>query len=368
MGASFSVQKLRQVAADPKYKKEQLSENIETFRYLPLIIFAVCTLFAIAYTIEARDTQFIASFVFWGIAILSLVVFGIIRISIHYNYERVLDHSIYVYCVIIVFCLVGITVMDSKTFFDLPAFIIGSLGYSYFYRTRMGRMLAVLIVANIVLPVAIGVVHSILPSIMAVFLQITVFVLSVFISINRENIRRRLFLIAHALEASTREYREMSFRDPLTRLYNRRYLMDYLNRLFGIHKRKGNPFSMLILDVDHFKTINDRYGHDIGDSILQEMATLLSSICRASDVCCRYGGEEFVIIMPDTDFKNAVVLAQRIRNNIKSWKFENTNQLVTVSIGVSHISEDDTPATLFKRADQALYAAKSDGRDRVVKR
>lgn len=366
MASSLSIQKLKQVASDPKYKKEQLAENIETFRYLPLIFCVLCSLFAIAYNLEGRESQAIATFVFLGIAGLSLFIFFFIRIAIRNNYERVLDVTIYVYCIILVFCLVGITILDSYDFYDLPAFIIGSLGFAYFYRTKLDRMLAVLITANIVLPIGISLVHAIYPSSLAVFLQLTVFILAVFISVNRENIRRRLFLITHALEASTREYREMSFRDPLTRLYNRRYLMDYLNRLFGIYSRKSDVFSLLILDVDYFKNINDSYGHDAGDSILQEMASLISSICRASDVCCRYGGEEFVVLMPDTDMKSAVVLAGRIRNSIKSWRFEHSKNSVTVSIGVAHVTEGDTPATLFKRADQALYIAKSEGRDRVI--
>ena len=128
---------------------------------------------------------------------------------------------------------------------------------------------------------------------------------------------------------------------------------------------------MLVLDIDYFKAINDSHGHDAGDDVLREFALRIRKSIRGIDLACRYGGEEFVIVMPETDMAVATMVAERLRRRIASEPFaiqQGARQLeVTISIGIAALRRaDDTAATILKRADQALYRAKRDGRNRVV--
>jgi diguanylate cyclase len=147
--------------------------------------------------------------------------------------------------------------------------------------------------------------------------------------------------------------------DPLTGVGNRRALEGVLAAQFGSWNRYGAPFSLAVVDVDRFKDLNDQRGHLHGDEALRNLAGLLTSAVRAVDLVTRYGGDEFVVIMPHTDLAGAAVLAERLREKIaKSMPF-------TVSIGVASAGAGDTAESLFEQADAALYRAKSDGRNRT---
>jgi two-component system, cell cycle response regulator len=167
---------------------------------------------------------------------------------------------------------------------------------------------------------------------------------------------------------------EMAVTDQLTGLYNRRYLASHLSAMFDRAYWTGRPLSVMVLDIDHFKTVNDNHGHDVGDRVLREFAERISSSIRGIDLACRYGGEEFLIAMPDTDLSFASVVAERLRQEIAAQKFHlngGRDELnVTVSIGLASTEngpEDDSAQKLIKRADEALYEAKTGGRNRVIK-
>ncbi len=184
-------------------------------------------------------------------------------------------------------------------------------------------------------------------------------------------IRRKRYVdqLRSTFEASL----EMAVTDQLTGLYNRRYLASHLSGMFDRAFWTGRPLSLMILDIDHFKPINDTHGHDIGDKVIQEIAGLIRNSVRGIDLACRYGGEEFLVAMPDTDFSFAAVVAERLRQEIAAHKVTlNSGRdeiAVTVSIGLSSTEDglkDDTGQKLIKRADEALYVAKSGGRNRVI--
>lgn len=167
---------------------------------------------------------------------------------------------------------------------------------------------------------------------------------------------------------------EMAVTDQLTGLYNRRYLASHLSAMFDRAYWTGRPLSVMVLDIDHFKTVNDSHGHDVGDRVLREFAECVAGSIRGIDLACRYGGEEFLIAMPDTDLNFASVVAERLRQEIASQKFHlngGRDELnVTVSIGLASTEngpEDDSAQKLIKRADEALYEAKTGGRNRVIK-
>ncbi len=161
---------------------------------------------------------------------------------------------------------------------------------------------------------------------------------------------------------------ESSRRDALTGLYNRRYLDEKLMNEVDRHTRYARPFSLLLFDVDFFKKINDTYGHQCGDYILQEIARKVADRIRSTDMVARYGGEEFCCLLPETPIASGVILAERLRKMIEAedFVFEGETIKVSVSIGASTISLGiNTPEILLQKADEALYRAKENGRNRV---
>jgi two-component system, cell cycle response regulator len=163
---------------------------------------------------------------------------------------------------------------------------------------------------------------------------------------------------------------EQAVTDALTGLHNRRYMEAHLKMLADQARACGRPLSVLFTDIDYFKSINDTYGHDAGDAVLREFAARCRRNTRGIDLACRFGGEEFVIIMPDTDIVRAFQVGERLRTYIAAEPFQlnsNTRLRVTASVGLATLEHtDDTVEMLFKRADKALYAAKREGRNRVV--
>lgn len=171
------------------------------------------------------------------------------------------------------------------------------------------------------------------------------------------------------LRASVTQTIEMAVTDGLTGLHNRRYLDSHVQTLFERAVARRKPLSMVIADIDHFKMVNDTHGHDAGDAVLREFARRLRQNVRGMDLACRYGGEEFVIVMPETLGATAETVARRIRAQIADTPFEfgGRSLALTASFGVASMRMvGDSVAALLKRADTALYRAKHDGRDRVV--
>lgn len=164
---------------------------------------------------------------------------------------------------------------------------------------------------------------------------------------------------------------EMAITDALTSLYNRRYMETHLAALVEQAATRGKPIAVLILDIDFFKAINDGHGHDAGDDVLREFSLRIRKSIRNIDLACRYGGEEFVIVMPETDIAVAGMVAERIRRRIATEPFpiqQGAKELeVTISIGIAELNgASDNAAAMLKRADLALYRAKREGRNRVV--
>jgi two-component system cell cycle response regulator len=185
----------------------------------------------------------------------------------------------------------------------------------------------------------------------------------------RTQVRRKRF--SDRLRDNVQMTIEMAVTDGLTGLYNRRYLERHLAALVQQAIARQKPLSVLVLDIDHFKPINDNYGHAVGDDVLREFSRRVRKTIRGIDLACRMGGEEFVVAMPDTDAALALIVAERLRQKIATERFRVTDGdksiEVTVSIGIaSLVSGDDTPEILLKRADDALYRAKRAGRNRVA--
>ncbi len=173
------------------------------------------------------------------------------------------------------------------------------------------------------------------------------------------------------LRSSVRQTIELAVTDGLTGLHNRRYLDNHLKILVDRAIARGRPLSVCITDIDRFKGVNDSYGHDAGDDVLREFARRVRGTVRGADLACRYGGEEFVVVMPDTPGDMAAIIAERLRGIVEGQPFMLNDSAValgiTASLGIATLNlEGDTPEALLKRADTALYQAKSNGRNQVV--
>ncbi len=170
---------------------------------------------------------------------------------------------------------------------------------------------------------------------------------------------------AHAeLALKNRALRAMSRTDPLTSVANRLRLDEVFVKEIDRAMRHGRPFAIIILDLDHFKDVNDTHGHQVGDEVLKTAARLVDDLIRETDVLGRWGGEEFLVVSPETDLARALDLAERIRRGIEDYSFEVAGR-VTASLGVAAFQTGDTTESLLSRADTALYQAKHLGRNRV---
>lgn len=166
------------------------------------------------------------------------------------------------------------------------------------------------------------------------------------------------------IECQRRLFQDMAEKDPLTNIFNRKKFFDEFYTEIERSTRYDRELSLIIFDIDHFKRVNDEYGHVVGDYVLKEMAVIVTSHIRKTDIFARYGGEEFVILMPEADLKGAMHLAEKIRERIENYRFKHINEL-TCSFGVSLYRNNESPESMIKRVDDALYNAKKRGRNRV---
>lgn len=184
----------------------------------------------------------------------------------------------------------------------------------------------------------------------------------------RTQIRRKRY--QDALKAQYQKSVSMAVTDGLTGLYNRHFLNTHMDNMVRQSLKNGKRLSVMIMDMDHFKSVNDTYGHDVGDRVLKQLASMIVKVSRSTDLAARFGGEEFVVLMPETDENASIVAANRLREMVEGTPFtiddKGTTLSKTVSIGVANLHPDgDSVEGLMKRADEALYSAKHGGRNQV---
>jgi diguanylate cyclase len=173
------------------------------------------------------------------------------------------------------------------------------------------------------------------------------------------------------LQRDLDDVRREALLDPLTKIFNRKHFDEGLQRAFTEAKDNRTPLSLLLLDIDNFKRFNDTWGHQTGDQVLRLVAMTLRSNLKGKDIAARYGGEEFAAVLPETDLKGAMILADNIRKAVQSKELlkRSTNEKlgrITASFGVATMREGDSPSSLIERADRCLYAAKHAGRNKVM--
>lgn len=175
--------------------------------------------------------------------------------------------------------------------------------------------------------------------------------------------------LINRLSYSRDELERQALTDPMTKLYNRRYLSEITQHLLGLMRRNGSALSVIMLDIDKFKNVNDTYGHQVGDDVIIKLAETLQKFTRTSDVICRLGGEEFLILLPDTSIKGAMSVSETLRIEVERLTLLLSNEVelrFTISIGVAEVQQGEDNFDLsMTRADNALYEAKEGGRNRV---
>ncbi len=213
-------------------------------------------------------------------------------------------------------------------------------------------------------------------SVLAVFWQsltlletLTIVVFSLVLALfGAYSVRRNLAPTKERLklvESENQELWALSYRDALTGLYNRRYLQKAAPSLFSKAQRHHEELHVLMLDIDHFKRVNDKLGHAVGDQVLKGISDIISTTVRASDLVARYGGEEFIVYLPEANAELVQFLANRIRDAVSMTQFPAVPWPLTISIGLTGLQEGDSPESLVERADRYLYLSKHQGRNRV---
>jgi len=182
--------------------------------------------------------------------------------------------------------------------------------------------------------------------------------------------KERAEALAKELQEANERLRDLAFKDGLTGLYNHRYFQELMDREIHRSTRYNRPISLIMIDIDHFKQINDTFGHQRGDQVLKQIGRIITNTIRTSDIASRYGGEEFAVVLPETELKGAAVLAERIRKNIESCPFDlnGTKTKITVSIGATTYlpgKKKIKKSKIIDAADRALYNSKEKGRNRV---
>ena len=157
----------------------------------------------------------------------------------------------------------------------------------------------------------------------------------------------------------------LASKDSLTNIFNRRIIDEFISKETIKSKRYNNSLALIMIDIDHFKEVNDKYGHQVGDEVILSLVDIISKNIRESDIFGRWGGEEFIILLPETNLNQATIVAQNIRKKVQEYRFDKVGQK-TISLGVSEFNSNDDSTVFIKRVDDALYKAKATGRNRVV--
>lgn len=171
-------------------------------------------------------------------------------------------------------------------------------------------------------------------------------------------------IVVKKAESEITVSKQLSERDPLTNVMNRRKFEELLEKLVTRAHRTAIPMTLIVLDIDNFKSVNDKHGHQAGDKVLVEIAYILNHLIRKNDYLVRYGGEEFVIISADSTLDGMTQLAEKIRQEVETHDFNGIDP-ITVSMGLAEVTEEDNPQSLFKRADEQLYKAKAKGKNTI---
>lgn len=276
-----------------------------------------------------------------------------------------LGQQLYMTTVVLLYITLGWIDMQSGPDYSAILVVVVYLSVTMWIGLYPYLLLLLLVNSAVITGYFIGMSGSIAGSeLMIEMILFSILGISLFFSFNQG--RMRNFLNEKLLNRTIGQLKELSLRDPLTRLFNRRMMNTELEKELALSRRTSLPVSVIMLDLDKFKRVNDSLGHIVGDETLKKSAELIQAEVRESDRVYRFGGEEFLVMLPTTPLKDASILADRLCRRFRSSTFENVPWTVTASMGLADNTERALSADLIKLADSRMYSAKDAGRDRYV--
>lgn len=320
------------------------------------------------YEVDFRSFPSYAT-VYSGTLAVSLVFRVILKALYNREKHTRLDAAITLVTALILFLMVNLCLLDS--FFvsdvDFTAYIFATFMFAFIHRSAWPVALILFLSSMICYTGAYYVLRPDLFNVPSLLPLGPITLLAFYFSWNRENMNCRLFKTGYELAESNRKLIDQSRRDALTGLHNRRFMEDFLEHQIALYRRQKTDFSLIFTDIDHFKRVNDELGHTVGDKVLRDFAQILEKESRETDLVVRYGGEEFLIVLPETRQNEALKLAERIRKAVERRAFSSVPWVLTASFGISGIREELCGAdSLMCRVDELLYMAKREGRNRCA--
>lgn len=268
--------------------------------------------------------------------------------------------------IILFFGFVNLSLLDSFYFnaFNYTAYIFGCLMLTFLFRVGTRLILIIILGGMLYFIIAYRLVSPDIFTLLGMFPLIGISVSAFYFSFSQENMGYRLFEANESLKEKNKQLEEVALHDSLTGFHNRHYLDEFLEHQIALFNRRSNPFSIIFTDLDHFKSINDEFGHTAGDRVLQDFAEIIRRGSRDADIAFRYGGEEFLLIVTEAGLDEAAEIAERIRELTEQHSFYEIDRQVTASFGIAEVHPGDDMNSLIKRADEYLYKAKNSGRNR----
>lgn len=270
------------------------------------------------------------------------------------------------YVAYVLFEGVGLCLCDLQLTGDYSTFILVLFGTALLYSAPLQWYLGAFTLCWLGLMLGMTITNPFAVGLTAWAAVTVLTVIGITAAILLEVSRIKAEVLSLELERRNQEWKEASLRDALTGLHNRRFLFEWMEKQLAQARRTGQSLAVVLIDLDHFKTVNDQAGHDAGDQVLQEAAARFLAGVRGADVVARYGGEEFLLALPDTDLDAAQILLGRILEGFRTHPMAGWPHPVTFSAGLTGLTAEDTVKSLFHRADLLLYEAKNGGRNRIV--
>lgn len=349
-----------------KYRTEFAAKIIHETSFIILVASVLVTVFEVILFIFFRGSIFNT-----GPIVIGFILFNMLYLPVLWTiYKQNQQWNKYIVRLILFFYLsvlllftVALSILPQNQFASINPYIIGIFGVSAFIVAPPVASFTLYLISYLffffLLPIfqynsqAVEIlrINAFLMIIMAWFLSRMVY-----------RLKLVTFMDKKALEESNLNLQNMVMRDSMTLLLNHKNIFLRLTEEIERAKRIGYPLSVVMLDIDHFKVINDNYGHQAGDEVILQVTEILNETCRATDVIGRYGGDEFVVILPDTNAGQALILAERIRQKVVEAEFDKGIQ-VSISGGIRELG-DESADQLIKGVDEQLYQAKSKGRNR----
>jgi|GEM_PF-1305684 len=349
----------------------QREHNYKTFALGSIPIFFLSLLFVLQNyflpDLYTKNPFGSVSFLFvFSILVITSTSFLALSLFLHslQNKEKEIQVLIFFYSLFLLTCgavLSALSLFDDR---DLTGYILLLFSISILYSGPPLLYILFQIWASFNF---FGLVYCLgLPQSLDLFLNIlSISVIGLFMSAVVQFSRIQNQILTINLKESNRKLNEISVRDPLTQLYNRRFFVEFLENRIHYCRRMREPLLVMLIDVDNFKHVNDRLGHLIGDQVLVDLANIIRSAVRDSDIVARYGGEEFIVVLPNANLESGTNIGARILTLCENHQFENVPWSITVSAGLAELTDGDNSVSLLARSDHFLYKSKEHGRNQI---